>query len=252
MRIEDEQLRSNGDPRERIAGHQRWRDMLLLHWSAPAARIRALVPDGLELDTFGGRAWVSILTFRAERTRARGMPAAWGFDFLELNLRTYVRHQGTRGIYFFAIDASSPIAVAGARALVGLPYRVASQRIESAPDGVGRFQSTSGPRRFDARYRRGALRGEAAPGTLEHFLVERYSLFTRRGPLFEEVRVTHHPYALRDVTLASCEQTLTHRAGIEGPPELAHICDRLDVALRGPWLHRAPARREGRARHAPA
>lgn len=238
MQGEHETQRSIGRRDARVVARQRWRDLLLLHWPAPLDALRARVPASLELDTHEGRAWVSVLAFRAEHTRPRGVPSQWGLDFDELNLRTYVRHQDTPGVFFLAIDASSPLAVAGARLGTGLPYHVAAQRSVRL-DGEGSFHSHAGARHLDVRHFVGRHLGPAPSGTLDHFLVERYALFTRRGPALQEMRVTHDPYDLHEAELVCCEQTLTLALGVQGAPERAHWCDRLDVAIRGPWWHRA-------------
>src|SRR5690606_8501773 len=84
MQGEHETQRSIGRRDARVVARQRWRDLLLLHWPAPLDALRARVPASLELDTHEGRAWVSVLAFRAEHTRPRGVPSQWGLDFDEL------------------------------------------------------------------------------------------------------------------------------------------------------------------------
>ena len=37
---------------------QRWNDLLFAHWPVAAAAIGALLPEGLEVDTFQGSAWL--------------------------------------------------------------------------------------------------------------------------------------------------------------------------------------------------
>src|SRR5204862_491999 len=83
-------------------------------------------PDGL-IKTFDGSAWATLIPFAIFATRPIGFPNALSIDFLEINLRTYVRSaRGEPGIYFFSLDASSWLAVAGARVAYGLPYFAAA------------------------------------------------------------------------------------------------------------------------------
>ena len=85
---------------------QHWRDLLFAHWPVPAAALRRLVPDCLDIDTHDGVAWVSAVAFRLERVRFRwSPPLAFCSSFAELNLRTYVRHRGEAAIYFLSIHA---------------------------------------------------------------------------------------------------------------------------------------------------
>ena len=107
---------------QRAVGFQRWRNLLFLHWAMPPG-IRPLVPAALELDLFEGAAWVTLIPFEIVESRPRGFPGALADRFLEVNLRTYVRGPGGEpGIYFWSLEASSLLAVVGARLLYGLPY----------------------------------------------------------------------------------------------------------------------------------
>ena len=107
----------------RPAGYQRWRDLLFLHWPMPRDVIRPLLPNGLEIDSLAGQAYVSLIPFVIAESRPARVPRALAARFLETNLRTYVRApDGEPGIYFFSLEASSLLAVAAARLLYGLPY----------------------------------------------------------------------------------------------------------------------------------
>ena len=52
----------------------RWVDLLFAHWPFEPAVIQPLIPAGLELDTFDGRAWLGIVPFRMEGVAPRGLP----------------------------------------------------------------------------------------------------------------------------------------------------------------------------------
>src|SRR5262245_33958691 len=100
----------------RPVGQQRWRDLLFLHRPVPPEALRPRVPPGLIIDTYAGEAWVTLIPFAILGSRTAGTPHALAMDFLEVNLRTYVRGpDGEPGIYFFSLEASSWLAVAGAR-----------------------------------------------------------------------------------------------------------------------------------------
>jgi uncharacterized protein YqjF (DUF2071 family) len=101
---------------------QIWRDLLFAHWRVPAAALRPLVTQRLELDTFDGHAWISVTPFLMS-VRPRGMPILPGMSALpELNCRTYVRMERKPGVFFFSLDTASRAAVLGARAAYHLPY----------------------------------------------------------------------------------------------------------------------------------
>ena len=100
----------------------RWTDLLFAHWPFDPAVLRPLVPAALELDTFDGVAWLGIVPFRMEDVAPRGLPAIPGVSvFPELNVRTYVRHEDLRGVWFLSLDADSWPTVVGARRWFHLP-----------------------------------------------------------------------------------------------------------------------------------
>ncbi|OHX56380.1 hypothetical protein BB776_05110 [Planococcus salinarum] len=91
---------------------QTWRELLFLHWPVEPSEIQRQIPDELELDLYDNRAWVGIVLFKARGTRPRFMPPIPGSaNFLEVNVRTYVKYNNKSGVYFFSLDANSKLAV---------------------------------------------------------------------------------------------------------------------------------------------
>jgi len=79
---------------------QRWFHLLFLHWSLSPDIVQMTLPQGLHADTFEGNAWVGIVPFFMRGVRPAGFVSVPGIsNFLELNLRTYVRDEcGRPGI----------------------------------------------------------------------------------------------------------------------------------------------------------
>ena len=50
---------------------QQWRHLSLLHWEVDPARLTPYIPDGLELDLFENKAYVSIIPFMMVGVRPR-------------------------------------------------------------------------------------------------------------------------------------------------------------------------------------
>jgi len=228
----------------RPVGHQDWRDLLFVHQPVPVELLRRLVPSQLEIDTFDGQGWATLIPFAIQGSRPAGAPAALGMSFLETNLRTYVRSaRGEAGIFFFSLEASSWLAVAGARAAYALPYFPA--RMECRKDGAT-FHYRSVRRlggagaELEVTWQVGAPAGTAPPGTLDYFLVERYVLFAQRGRDILRARVRHQPYPLCGATVPSLSETLFAHAGLPAlahPPPLAHFSPGVDVDIF--WRARA-------------
>ena len=222
-----------------VLGHA-WKDLLFLHWELPPEAVRPAVPPPFELDLREGRAWVGIVAFEVRGLRPRFLP--WGLDFLETNLRTYVRWNGRPAIWFLTLDAASRLAVMGARAAYGLPYRHARMRLEWDGEGleVGHVRTGDGAS-FRARCRVGARLGPAGEGTLEHFLVERYRFFVVRAGRVLETKVRHAPYALHAAAVDEVAESLCAPAGLPPAAGRPHALYSPGVDVEGLTTRRAPA-----------
>ncbi len=99
---------------------QRWHEISFFHWSCDPAILKPRIPEGITLDTFDGKAWISLTPFLLCGLRPPLVPRLLGLDFPEMNLRTYVVGAEGPGIWFFSLDAARRIAVAAARASYGL------------------------------------------------------------------------------------------------------------------------------------
>jgi uncharacterized protein YqjF (DUF2071 family) len=216
---------------------QTWERLCFLHWRVDEAALRPLVPEELELQTFDGAAWLGITPFRLSGFRLRGLPPLPLVSaFCELNVRTYVAHGGKPGIWFFSLDAASRPAVEAARRLYRLPYHHARMAAE-LQDGWVHYDSARPGRVFGARYRGGGETFHAEPGTLEHFLTERYCLYAHDAGGLRRADIHHLPWPLER---GEAEVELNTMAPVELPDEEPHVlyADRLDVVL---WSLDRPA-----------
>lgn len=247
-----ERVRPDGVPVMR----QRWAQLLFLHWAWDPAAIQRTLPPGLVVDLRDGRAWLGLVPFFMQRVRPRGCPALpWISNFLEVNVRTYVHDaQGRPGVWFYSLDCDRWPAVEVARALFHLPYEHAA--IRASTDGKTGMTAYKTRRRGmreegESRFSWKPLepRDQAAPGSLDFFLVERYRLFAqdvRRGQLYSG-RVNHAPYQIGPVEVAQWDDTLLRLAGFdcEGrAPEHACAAPAVDVEIWPLKPVAAPAKAE--------
>jgi uncharacterized protein YqjF (DUF2071 family) len=213
---------------------QRWSDLLFAHWPVEPAALAKRLPQGVEPDLHEGQAWVAIVAFRMVGTRPAPAPARLALAPIpELNVRTYVRVGGVPGVWFLSLDASSTFFVTAGRALYGLPYRLA--RMTTLVEGERvHYLSSRDDSAFAACYEPCGPSRHAWPRSLEHFLVERYRLFSeRRGRLITAV-VAHERWPLQPAR-AGIDVNRMAPAGLpfSGEP-LLHYCSSVDARISVP------------------
>lgn len=228
---------------------QSWHDLLFAHWPIPAETMRALVPPQLEVDTFDGTAWVSIVPFRMSGVRPRFIRSVpWLSAFPELNVRTYVRATDRNssgqpivkpGVFFFSLEAANPVAVTIARRVFRLPYFRAHMRLREQPDGTIDYRSyrTHGgapPAEFVGRYAPSGAVDLARPGTLDEWLTERYCLYATdgRGRAYRG-DIHHRQWPVQPADAEIEVNTMARSAGLALPDRapLLHFSRRLDVVV---------------------
>ena len=218
---------------------QSWLELAFLHWAVPVSAVRSLVPPGLEVQEREGSTWIGVVPFRMHGVMARGLPDVPGVSaFWELNVRLYVARDGKPGVWFLSLDASNELAVWGGRTLFHLPYFRASVRAQTEGDATAYTSLRAGPvpARYQARHRPLGEEYRAAPGSLDHWLTERYCLYaaTPSGAL-QRTEVHHAPWPLRRGEVEIVENTLLDAHGIRlsGAP-LCHVTRGVDVVTWWP------------------
>ena len=212
------------------AWRQEWLDLLFVHFEADPNELRRLLPDGLQLELFEGKAWIGIVPFHMRGVTKRGWPApSMMSDFPEINVRTYVTDGKKPGVWFLSLDAASHLAVQFARHFFHLPYYYA--KIEAARrHGSYCYSSQRGAHGFSAEYEA----FEAAPsrsGTFAHWATERYCLYSAdsTGRCFR-AEVQHVKWPLQRAQVSIATNTLANvRLGAMHPTVL--LSPRLEVVV---------------------
>jgi uncharacterized protein YqjF (DUF2071 family) len=235
------------EPDQQVLLHQNWHHLLFLHWEVPAMDLQALLPPRLRLDTFEGKAYVGLVPFTMTGVRPiLTPPLPWISSFHEVNVRTYVHLEGRDpGVWFFSLDASSRLAVAAARATYHLAYYTADIDFAATTDPMPtisfdtRRTDDRGARPANAHLRYRPVEGPATaatPGTLDHFLLERYILYAQDDARqLYRARVHHQPYPAQKVDVLQLDETLIWAAGIKRAeqPDVRHYAREVNVRVYG-------------------
>jgi hypothetical protein len=222
---------------------QKWGKLLFMHWRIDEKLLRPLIPAQLEIDTFDGSAWIGVVPFTMWGIRASFLPPIPGTSaFHELNVRTYVHHQGVPSVWFLSLDAANKLAVWGARKFYHLPYFNAQMSLEQTGNTIRYSSSRRDRRGAPAELQASwiikepiagsmpALPGGAlpqppvsSPHSLEIFLTERYCLDTvHKGKLYR-ARIHHAPWPLQKAELISLNSSMIESHGLPTPQADPHL-----------------------------
>jgi uncharacterized protein YqjF (DUF2071 family) len=178
-----------------------WDRAVFIHYEVASEILQPEVP--FPLDLRDGKAYVSLVAFTMRRMRPRlgGQLAEWIFKPIAthefLNVRTYVRHNGEPGIYFLAEWLSNHLSVHLGPRIFGLPYRLGRIEYLHEPETGklrGVVSDASGRIEYSAPINPNVRFCPCAADSLEEFLMERYTAFTRRGFKSRFFRIWHRPW----------------------------------------------------------
>jgi uncharacterized protein len=203
--------------------YQTWTWLTFLHWAYEPETVQQLLPDGLTVHTFDGRAWVGLTPFLLEDLRTPVAPALpWFTSFPETNVRTYVRGpDGREGLWFFSLDAARLEPVLIARSTYWLPYMWSDMTVERESETV-RYRShrrwpgpTTAAASISVKIGSALQPDELAP--FDHYLTARWQLYTKIGPVLARSNVEHEPWPLHHATVDELDQSLIAAAGLPNP-----------------------------------
>ncbi len=243
---------------------QEWHHVLFLHWPVDAGALRPMVPPPLEIETRDGRAWLTVLPFAMRRLRLRGLPALpFLSSFPQLNVRTYVTLEGRPGVFLLRVVAGSLPAVTIARRLFNLPYK--RGRLALRKEGQSwiftcrpraEWQAGAGntPSSLTVRYRPEGTAFRPAPGSLEHWLSERFCYYTiGREERIDRGEIEHPPWSLQPAQVDAIESSWPGAIGVEGGdmPALVYYSRRQTAFAWLPGVAWKPQKRASTGRRGP-
>lgn len=218
---------------------QKWRDLLFLHWKYEAEEIQKMLPEGLYVDTFQGKAYVTITPFFMKDISLVNLPAIPGFsDFIEINVRTYVYDEkGIPGVWFFSLELNGLIAAAAAKAAFHLPYYYADlegSKVGNAFVIKGKRMDPEVPITFSWKPAEVSKRMLDVDDTLDFFLIERYAMYMEHASQLYTARVNHEPYSLLPTSISEFSPQLLEVNGFNlsgRQPDLVHYSPGVDVEI---------------------
>ncbi|CAB4608149.1 unannotated protein [freshwater metagenome] len=208
---------------------QVWRDVTFAHWPVPIAAVEALLPPGLDADTFHGQAWVSLVGFEMDALRLRGLPAIpTTHQFLEFNVRTYVVGPEGPGVWFCSLDVAQWLPALVARIGFALPYDKGAVEVSHDRSRIVWTVDRAWPERAQGSLAVSVETDDVAAVTddaLATFLTARWRLYAKtRGGRLVTAPVEHEPWPLTSARFIGADTGLASIAGfdVQGDPIVHH------------------------------
>lgn len=183
---------------------QVWQNVLFVHYRLSPEKIKSLVP--FELDLYENHAILSVIPFHMNAIRFPFLPPIPKLSSLwELNIRTYVKVNGVKGIYFFTLETDSKIGELVARFFFNLPYRYS--KIKALVNkGEYHFEHSREDLSFNMEAR---LEDKVKETDFDIWATERYSLFTQKNGVTYQGLVKHRPWVLTGVNIIKLNNQFT-------------------------------------------
>lgn len=224
---------TNPHPVRTAVMRQQWLDLAYLHWPYAPEVVQALLPPGLQVDTYGGTAWVGLIPFTM---RGIGLPHGPAVPYLgtfaEVNVRTYVRVGDRPGVWFFSLDVDRLIPALVARLTYRLPYCWGSTRHRRDGDTLTTVIRRRWPDRVADSHLVVEMGEPVVPDALDHFLTARWGLYSRRRGGVRYAPVDHEPWPLRAATASRFDDVLVRVAGLPTPLGEPHVRCSNGVSVR--------------------
>jgi uncharacterized protein YqjF (DUF2071 family) len=216
----------------------------MAHWETPAEPLQARLGEQIQIDTWHGRAWVSAVAF-CLNTRPIGWPSVpLCSNLLELNLRTYVRSGAEPAVCFLSMHGNRRLAVWLGRRLTPLPYAFAPIRSRQNDARRSFICGTDDRRLFEATYRPLGAALPASVGSLDSWLLERYTAIVPGSGQQFRMTVEHPAWVVQSAIARVSARGLGLSCGLdlERVPDLVHFSAGVSARVGASEIQRASGR----------
>jgi len=211
-------------PEQPWLGAHTYRDVLLAYWPAPLDAIARPLPSGLAADTWNGEAWAGVACARVTSLRVRGLPPLPGLSsFPQVELLAPVTDGDRPGLWLFSLEIGRQLFAELAKRTHRLPAYGAQIAFRTTAAGVA-VEARRDGLELRARYAPAGDLREPEPGSFEHFVAERYALYTSDGGRLYRADVHHAPWRLARAEAHVAAATLAPLP-LEGAPRALYAAE---------------------------
>jgi uncharacterized protein YqjF (DUF2071 family) len=182
----------------------KWLDLVMANYLVEPSLLSESLPPGTELDFWNGECYVSLVAFKFFDTKVLGIPVPFHRDFLEVNLRFYVKretgNETKRGVVFVKEIVPRMAIAFVARNLYGEPYETWLMHHTQTEKKLS-YGWTN--KKCENLLTIGIAENMGVPENNSHeeFIIEHYWGYTKRGlSRTDEYKVEHPKWELFDVS----------------------------------------------------
>ena len=169
------------------------REVLFAHWRVSLGELSRLLPPGLAADVFDGTPWLGMTAYRVSPFRIRGLlPLPGVASFVQLAVSTPAVFADRPGLWLFQLETSKQLVAEALKRTHRLPAYRSRMSLRD-----GEVEAIRDSHAFRARYEPDGEPFTAAPGSLAHFLTERYAIYTADGGRLYRAELHHPPWSLQ-------------------------------------------------------
>lgn len=227
-----------------------WRYLVMLNYEVDPATLSAYIPRGVELDTWNGRHFVSVVGFLFLNTRILGLPIPFHRNFEEINLRFYVRRKADngwrRGVIFIKEIAPRWAIATVARVVYNENYvaRRMRHRVDLndgaiAPNGSVEYSWRDGESWHHVCAKTGGNPRPLVEGSEEEFITEHYWGYSaQRDGGCVEYQVEHPRWRVWQTSEAAFDCDVKRVYGrqfvecLSAKPSSAFVADGSEIVVR--------------------
>jgi uncharacterized protein len=160
-----------------------WRNLIMANYEVPPSVLQPYLPEGIELDLFEGKAYVSLVAFHFLNTKVGGIGFPFHKDFEEVNLRFYVKYKENdewkRGVVFISEIVPKRMIVWVARLFYREKYVYAPMKSVIEEDEYRKLYFNWGERMaYSIEVSTAPSPQRMTPGSKEEFIFEHYWGYT--------------------------------------------------------------------------
>jgi uncharacterized protein YqjF (DUF2071 family) len=206
---------------------QTWKNLLFQHFEInDISTLEKYLPKACTFDSFDGKYYLGLVAMNMTNVRHKATgDIVWFKNYNELNVRTYILHDGKPGVLFLSLDVDSLISIFGARVFYGLPYRLSTYK--NSENQVSSFRNSK--LQFQTQYKITSEPKIYEENTFGYWATERYFFANKYLGVSFKGEISHKPWELCTASVVNSNLSVLDKYDIKEQYSDILFCKQIDV-----------------------